>query len=574
MSSASFTTLTTSANTIIGSSSSNSHQVNRQLSVYNNLNLNNGYLTQTGSNTNTLSAPTVFNSSVTLNGGITNNNLQLCQWNMSYGYRANIPTAGFLQLDLAGTQTVFFWDNVELGVNLIVDGNSTLYATTTILNCIINGYLNLYAGLNLMNASLSNANMINFNNVHSMQHVDSAGQNYLRLGRSGFNDLKIDSTGVSVLNNLYVGGSMTFTNVINNGYCNVYGGLNLMNSALQSINKISFNNGTGNGFYMAHVDDSGLNKYVVGRVAAGVGYFDLSVGGSDGTVTVGYNAIINGSATINNDLTLNSSLVIPSNGVWSLYFGNKTNNIISRYFSNSTGAFIDFYNTLTYRYCAAKDNVTLINKLTITSTGITVTGDVNCSNYVYASLVQSAGYILNYLSVPSYYTSNKSVIGSNQIFYPLTNIDLPSTGGSNFIMQGYPVLQLGIGSTYIAGSQLQHGIYSLKCDWRFINGNSSNTVSMQWAGFGCSSSPSLFNYDNTFFNEYKQEQRTIPTNSLLQSSLAYAVHFSTSHVLNTAIDFPSNTIYFSAHACYIGGTGLYMWNTGVAATKFTFTRIA
>jgi hypothetical protein len=109
MSSASFSTLTTTANTIIGSSNSNSHQVNGQLTVYNNLNLNNGNLTQTGSSTNTLSAPTIFNGQLTINNGISNNTIQIGSLNISYGYRMNISTANYLQISLPATnQTIFF----------------------------------------------------------------------------------------------------------------------------------------------------------------------------------------------------------------------------------------------------------------------------------------------------------------------------------------------------------------------------------------------------------------------------------------------------------------------------------
>ena len=119
--SGSFTTLTTSANTIFGSSNSNSHQVNGQLTVYNNLNLNNGNLTQTGSSTNTLSAPTIFNGQLTINNGISNNTIQIGSLNISYGYKMNNATANYLQISLPTTnQTIYFWTYCEIAGNFVV----------------------------------------------------------------------------------------------------------------------------------------------------------------------------------------------------------------------------------------------------------------------------------------------------------------------------------------------------------------------------------------------------------------------------------------------------------------------
>ena len=102
MSSGSFTTLTTSANCILGSSSTNAHQLNGSLTVYNNgLTLNNSNIIQTGSSqTNTIAGSTTFNNSVTLNSGITNNIITIGQLTISYGYKQGALTANYLQFDL------------------------------------------------------------------------------------------------------------------------------------------------------------------------------------------------------------------------------------------------------------------------------------------------------------------------------------------------------------------------------------------------------------------------------------------------------------------------------------------
>jgi len=136
--------------------------------------------------------------------------------------------------------------------------------------------------------------------LYMIQQIDSSSQIYLRIGRSGFHDIKIDSTGVSILNNLTIGGSTTFSSIINNGVSNFYNSINLLNSSLQSLNKIVFNNNTGNGNFLSHNDDSGVNKFTIGRIVSNVSYFDFTINNSDGLTTINNSAVINGSTIINN----------------------------------------------------------------------------------------------------------------------------------------------------------------------------------------------------------------------------------------------------------------------------------
>ena len=208
MSSASFTTLTTSSNCILGSASTNAHQLNGSLTIYNNgLTLNNSNISQTGSSqNNTIAGSTTFNNSVTLNNGITNNNITIVQLSISYGYRAGVPTSNYLQFDLPNTQTWFLWDNFECAYNLLVNGTTTINGLTN------NSTSNFYNAMNLLNSTKANLNAINFNNgtnSYSISQIDN-GSNYLKIGRTGYNDLIINSDG-----SLTIGGNVSFTSSIN-----------------------------------------------------------------------------------------------------------------------------------------------------------------------------------------------------------------------------------------------------------------------------------------------------------------------------------------------------------------------
>ena len=114
MSNISAVNLNVTSNAVIGSNSSNNHQVNGNLKVYDGITLNNSAITQTGNVANTISSPTTFSNSVTLNGGITNNVLQLGPLSLAYNYLFNNPSPGILQYDLPGAQLHFFWDSMRV----------------------------------------------------------------------------------------------------------------------------------------------------------------------------------------------------------------------------------------------------------------------------------------------------------------------------------------------------------------------------------------------------------------------------------------------------------------------------
>ena len=413
MSSLAGTNLSISGNAAIGTSASN-HQIVGTVVLYHPLTLSNATITQTGnSGTNTISQPTTFTSAVTFNGGITN----------------------------------------ALNFNGLVNSGST----------------SLYSVLNLLSSSLTNANCINFNNgtnSYSVQQIDNASQNYLRIGRTGNSDVTINSDGST-----------------------------------------SFNN----------------------------------------------------------------NIFLPTvNGAYSLYFGYYLNQI-GRIFAVTNQMYFDFYNIITFRYLSAKDGSTgLSSVFNIMSSGVSTNGTVS-SNAVSTNFLTCNTIGFNYITIPTYYSTNFNLIGSQQIFYAnTTNIVSQSP---SFTAPITNVLSLTVGTTNSA-TQLQNGIYNLQCSWVYWNSNTSNTMSFVWIAYGISSSASTGNITvNDVCNEYRQETRTIPTNASSQTNLNFALKFSTNICINTATDFPSNVIYFNAFAQYTGATGCQMIGTGQAATKFVFTRI-
>ena len=554
MSSGSFTSLTTSSNCILGSSSSNAHQLNGSLTIYNNgLTLNNSNITQTGSSQiNTIAGSTTFNNSVTLNNGITNNIITIGQLTISYGYRAGLTASNYLQFDLPGVQTWYIWDNVECGLNLTVGGNTTFNSTITLNGGLNNNSTsNLYNLINLLNASKANLNCINFNNSsnsYSIQQIDNASNNYFRIGRTGYSDLVINSDGSVTVNGiLNVNSALNFSGLINNGSSNFYSVVNLVSSSLTNANCINFNNGS-NSYSIQQIDNASNNYFRLGRT----GNSDVTIN-SDGTTS------------------FNNSIFLPIvNGAYSLYFGYYLSQI-GRCFANSNQMFFDFYSAFTFRYLSAKDGSTGLNSIfSITSGGISTPSTVT-SNAISTNFITCNTIGFNYITIPSYYSSNYNLIGSQQIFYANTTSIVSQS--PSFTAPITNVLSLTVGTTNTS-TQLQNGIYNLQCSWVYYNSNTSNTMSFQWISYGISSSAATgYITVNDVCNEYRQETRTVPTNTYSQTNLNFALKFSTNICINTATDFPGNVIYFNAFAQYTGATGAQMIGTGQAATKFVFTRI-
>ena len=545
MSSGSFTSLTTSSNCILGSSSSNAHQLNGSLTIYNNgLTLNNSNITQTGSSqTNTIAGTTIFNNSVTLNNGITNNIITIGQLTISYGYKAGALTANYLQFDLPGVQTWYIWDHVECALNLLVDGTTT---TNAFIN---NGTSNFYNIINLLNSTKTNLNYLKLNNgtnAFCIQQIDNGSNNYLRIGRDGQNDVTVaGSNGAVTINTpLTINNSLTFNSLINTGSSSFFSVINLVSSTFTNANNIIFNNSI-NSYQIQQIDNASQNYLRIGRYANS----DIVIN-SDGSTSI------------------NNNLILPIvNGVYSFYFGTPATNQIGRIFGVASQMYLDFYNNFTFRYISSLNGSSGLNSIfNINGSGINTNGSVT------ANIMNSAiGFALSYINIPSSYYSNYNLIGSQQIFYAnTTNIVSQSP---SFTAPITNVLSLTVGTTN-SSTQLQNGIYHLQCSWVYWSSNTSNTMSFQWVSHGISSTASSGNISqNDVLNEYKQETRTVPTNASSLQTLDYALKFSTNICINTATDFPSNAIYFNAFAQYVGATGAQMIGTGQAATKFVFIRI-
>jgi hypothetical protein len=541
MSSGSFTSLTTSSNCILGSSSTNTHQLNGSLTIYNNgLTLNNSNITQTGSSqTNTIAGTTTFNNSVTLNGGITNNIITIGQLTISYGYKQGALTANYLQFDLPGVQTWYIWDNVECALNLLVSGIATLNGMSN------NGTTNFYNTISLLNAAKNNLNYIKLNNgtnAFCFQQIDNGSNNYLRVGRDGQNDITIaGSNGAVTINTpLTINNSLTFNSLINTGSSSFLSVINLISSTFTNANNIVFNNGT-NAYNIQQVDNASQNYLRIGRYANS----DLVIN-SDG------------STSINNNLFL-----AQVNGVYSLYFG-TIGSQIGRLFATASQMYFDFYNNFTFRYVSSLNGSSGLNLVfNINNSGISTNGSVT------ANIMNSAiGYALSYSTIPSSYYSNYNLIGSQQVFFANTTNIVSQSPSFTAPITNVLIITIGTGPT-----NLQPGIYNLQSSWIYWNSNSSNTMTFQWISFGISSTASTGNITvNDMLNEYKQETRTIPTNASSLQTLDFALKYSTNLTINTN-DFSSNVICFNVFAQYIGATGCQMIGTGQAATKFIFTRI-
>ena len=486
----------------------------------------------------------------------------------------------------------------------------------------MNGYINLYNTLSLLSSSLNNGNIITFNNnanSYVIQQIDSTGQNFLRIGRTGFNDIKIDSTGVNILNNLTIGGSLTLTgsitnnainignlnisyglkrytatnnciqfdlagnnnlfffwdgveiennltingNLISNSVSNFYSGINLNNSSFQSTNKIYFNNNT-NGFYITHTDDNSKNQLSIGRVTAGIGYYDFLISGIDGTTTIANNTILNGICN------LNQSLILPIiNSSYSIWFGvaSSINNVM-RIFASSTSAYVDYYNTLIFRYYSAKDNSTgQKTVMTLTQNGITLNGNLDCYYTSGIHCFSANGYTLNYVNIPSTYSNGiGNIIGSQLIFKPTSQVSMVSTTYNQ-------IMSLTIG-TSATSTQIPFGIWNLKIEICFWTSNTSNTISFNdYLYYGISSitgSAPNWNLDIYYYKVF--ETRTLPTNFSSTYGLDMCLKYVGNVVINTN-ECQTNNLYLSAYCGYTGGTGIYVTNQGLSSTKLTFTRI-
>jgi hypothetical protein len=103
-----------------------------------------------------------------------------------------IQSLGYLQ----GSNT-FGWVasgnmNTTSGIFMMSTGNVGIRTTSPAYTLAINGIIGL------VNTGLTNTNQIQFNNntnTYTIQQVDNAGANYLRLGRNGFGDIVINSSG-------------------------------------------------------------------------------------------------------------------------------------------------------------------------------------------------------------------------------------------------------------------------------------------------------------------------------------------------------------------------------------------
>ena len=410
------------------------------------------------------------------------------------------------------------------GTNLSISGNAAIGTSSS--NHQIVGSVVLYNPLSLNNTTIT------------------------QTGNSGTNLISQPTTFSSAVTlNGGITNSLTFNGLVNSGSTSFYSVLNVLSSSLTNANCINFNNGT-NSYSVQQIDSSGSNYLRIGRT----GNSDVTIN-SDGTTS------------------FNNSIFLPIvNGAYSLYFGYYLNQI-GRCFANSNQMFFDFYSAFTFRYLSAKDGSTGLNSIfSITSGGISTPSTVT-SNAISTNFITCNTIGFNYLSIPSYYSSNYMLIGSQQIFYPTTNnISIVSCSPS-FTMPITNIMILTIGQTN-SSTQLINGIYNLKWDLIFWSANTSNTISMQWIDYGISttlSSGTIVN--NDYFNNYAQETRTIPTNSSLGLGLGFAVKYTVNLTINT-LDFPLNQIFFNVAAQYTGGTNLQVINTGSqTATKVTFTRI-
>ena len=207
---------------------------------------------------------------------------------------------------------------------------------------------------------------------------------------------------VEVANQLICDSGISNTGTfIQNGISNLYSVLNLLATNLQNSNCINFNNSNGGNYSIQQID-SGANYLRIGRT-----------GNSDITINS------DGSTSFNNNIFL-----IPTNGVYSLYFGVQSTNQIGRLFAVSSQMYFDFYNAFTFRYFSSKDGVTgLSSMLTINSSGISTPSTMS-SNAVNTNYVTCNNISYNYVNVPGLNSSNLGYTIPN-LYYAQNTYYLP-----------------------------------------------------------------------------------------------------------------------------------------------------